>query len=81
MSEMNLWPTVEIWLGWEFHSLKKGVGLLEKSHSGVELLNGVVALTLLRKVLQELECGCIDGRYGGEKRAGNIIPHKCYYKS
>ena len=56
--------------------LDKGVGLLEKSHSGVELLNGVVALTVLGDVLHELESGSVDGGHDGNKGDGGESLHK-----
>ena len=62
--------------------LDKSVGLLEKSHSGVELINGVVALTVLGNVLHELESGCVDGGHGGKKgNGGESLHNRNYYLS
>ena len=58
--------------------LDESVGLLEKSHSGVELLNGVVALTVLGNVLHELEGGGVDGGHGGKKGNGGESLHNRY---
>ena len=59
--------------------LDKSVGLLEKSHSGVELLDGIVALTVLGNVLHELEGDCVDGGHGGNKGDGGESLHNRYF--